>query len=387
MANGTEAKKPDLHVVESTKRPEPTIEQLLELATQELARKRNLKGDKRAVVVPSATLTIPGVMKRLTALYNYNEDWDEANAENDTRTTSKEVATELIDLVDDVLPPPPPAPPKPPSPSIEEMIRLALAKAENAPLAISAKKNLVEPRPDQRPQSAPPIDAAIIRKKLLLPEFYPGEMLSDKRWAAIALELVKKNLTDITKMLQEENLEESYEETLHSMRNYVDHHHTTIGGLTKLMKSHRGQAVGRKDYRTLKAEVLSVFMGSTKLKELIQLPKAEESHGKAEESAKDLERERQIQAIIVLMMKVDYLKDLGNDAVHRIAKRAAAWFKGTPEARLEQAAREKCGAGASADDRRLSIALATAAGLSDESIQQMFLLKAREEKKKKNKKK
>lgn len=113
---------------------------------------------------------------------------------------------------------------------------------------------------------------------------------------------------------------------------------------------------------------------------------------KAEAEAKRLleetERAKVVEAIVNLMMTVDYLKSLGMDNVLPIAKRVAHKYNGsTPELKLKQAAREKCGGNISDDNRRLGIALAKAAQCSEEEIQKMFPSKNGEKKNKKDKKK
>lgn len=108
----------------------------------------------------------------------------------------------------------------------------------------------------------------------------------------------------------------------------------------------------------------------------------------AEREQQEDERARLIASIVVLMLEVDHLKSLAPTDVQTIARRVATKFDGkTPEQKLKQAAREKCGGDVSPENRKLGLSLAKAAKCTEDEISQMFPVKNGEKKNKKKQKK
>lgn len=359
MANGNDGmKSPTLQLVENPEAMEPTDEQLFEVA-------KELMGDDATPDV----LEMPEVREKLQAIFEKKEAERRAKAELERQKMLKDKADALIKKANAVLNPVKPKPP------VEQLRKEKLATL------LPTKESSEEDRLEKlRARYGTKYPSCVFESSGRAIAFYYA-----------LIEVVKSFRKDLRKAKPD------FQPILKGKCDALQHAIDRVKEIIEVgygLNSHdlTRYCCSPNDDRA----ILALFSTDSRLLELCKVPETNEQRAlreqneaklKAEADAKrneeEAERMKMVEAIVNLMMTIDHFTKLGRAQTLTIARRVAGKFSGsTPESKLKQAAREKCGGNVKTENRHLGIALARAAKCSEDEVRGMFpSLKEKKQKK------
>lgn len=252
------------------------------------------------------------------------------------------------------------------------------------PVVLLTRKKIAEMAPAQPPSLEERIDAQKQKHGTKVPEkifsYSTHEYVMGLRGAMIGVKIGFER--DKQKRVNDEEAHVAYQKKCDSVQRFID----ILTEIVKVgyqldpndKKNHAGQHVYR--------EVLALLQTDIRLKEHCKLPETKAEREAREKHEQELqqqaqqaeeqrlaERKKMVNEIIDRMKMVELFAKMSDDARIQIAERIARKFSGaSPESRLKQAAREKCGGDVKAANRLLGIALARAGRCTEDEVNAMF---------------
>ncbi len=345
---------PDLKVVSN----EPTEAELRQIAMEHIGRD-----------VSPAVIADPKIRAKLVQVFEARRAEEARRAAEAEAQRAEAEATELLKQLNKTLHP---AKPK------EEVVFL---KKEDIAAHASAQTRTKEE------------EMAELRKEL--GEKFPAATFTDMAYAMA----LRGSLNAVRRRFQEDAQRTENQEARLLFSKKAEQIERAFENVTKIVAF--GHGVDPRDPKNFASNVLfsrvrNDLIREPTLMELCKMPetlteRAERLRREEEEKQKREARlqeqrearETMTKLIIDRMLKVPYFTGLGTEAMRTIASRIAKRFDGSSESRLKQAADEKRGGAVSNENRKLGVALARAAGCSDEELARMF--PGKKEKKEKQK--